>query len=442
MEITRQKLKQALEKMYGSELTDLEAVDYEDRLKQYFTLLIKIDQRNKKTIKMIDTVALTLKQGSFTILDHDKFNPSTRGLYDASAGYYRLGSRSNITCKQNPSHSELKSGIRKPRLTVVKRINQQKDFEITLRIELSIPKFIYGNSFDELTNDLFPDIVQKLKVALYEMGVYVYETHLANAYVSLVHFSKNIVLTDYTTPYLYLEQLKKLNINKKLDTNRTDFRNEGHSFKYRANYFEVVFYDKIKDLKRAKFSEKRSEEKDNFSQLQLLDVLEKLKPFEVLRMEVRLNRRQEIRQILNKIGVELEPTFKNIFNQEISKKILLHYLSEIESSYPPLLIYEYDTPKKFFNDFLLDNPTIKLSTALKMLGMRVLLNETGVREFREIAKRYGNHTWYTLNKEMKNLNNTKKGVVIFQNLRNELTKFKPLKLVDFQEEMLNNDKYD
>ncbi|NMB56683.1 hypothetical protein GYA19_01945 [Candidatus Beckwithbacteria bacterium] len=399
-------------------------------------------EAKEKTIKMIDTIALTLKQGSFTILDHDKFSPSTRGLYDASAGYYRLGSRSNITCKQNPTRSELKSGIRKPRLTVVKRINQKKEFEIALRIELSIPKFIYGNSFDELTDDLFPDIVQKLKATLYEMGVYVYETHLANAYVSLVHFSKNIVLTDYTTPYLYLEQLKKLNINKRLDTNRTDFRNEGHSFKYRANYFEVVFYDKLKDLKQAKLSEKRAEEKDNSSQLNLLSVLEKIKPFEVLRMEVRLNRRQEIRQILKKIKVDLEPTFKNIFSQEISKKVLLYYLSEIESGYPPLLIYEYETPKKFFNEFLLDNPSIKLSTALKMLGMRVLLDETGVREFREMAKRYGNYAWYTLNKEMKNLHNIKRGVVIFQNLRNELIKFKPLKLVDFQDKMLNNDKYD
>ena len=39
---------------------------------------------------MIDTIVLTLKTGMFTILDHDKFSPSIRGLYDP-AGYYRLG---------------------------------------------------------------------------------------------------------------------------------------------------------------------------------------------------------------------------------------------------------------------------------------------------------------------------------------------------------------
>lgn len=56
---------------------------------------------------MIDTIVLTLKTGMFTILDHDKFSPSTKGLYDATAGYYRLGGRSNITCKQNPTKGEL-----------------------------------------------------------------------------------------------------------------------------------------------------------------------------------------------------------------------------------------------------------------------------------------------------------------------------------------------
>ena len=29
---------------------------------------------------MIDTIVLTLKMGMFTILDHDKFSPSTKGF--------------------------------------------------------------------------------------------------------------------------------------------------------------------------------------------------------------------------------------------------------------------------------------------------------------------------------------------------------------------------
>jgi len=389
---------------------------------------------------MIDTIVLTLKMGMFTILDHDKFSPSTRGLYDATAGYYRLGGRSNITCKQNPTPNELKRGIYKPRLTVTKRINREGNFEIPLKIEFSIPKLLYGNNFDELTDEDFPAIIQKLKTILREMGVYILEQHLINAPVSSVHYSKNIALTDYTTPYTYLEQLTKLNINKRLDTNRTDFRNEGHSFKYRANSFEIVFYDKIKDLQQAKVSEKRAEEKDNSLQLGLFDILTQKKPLEVLRIEIRLNKRQKINQILKHIDKEVEPTFTNVFNQDTAKKVLLHYINEIEEAYPPLLTYQYNSPKKFFISFLATNPKIKITSALKMLGLRVLLEEVGIREFREMTKRYGNSAWYSLNKEMKMLGNTDE-TSVFSLLRKQITEFEPLKLLAFQGQMLNNDKY-
>jgi hypothetical protein len=376
----------------------------------------------------------------FTILDHDKFSPSTKGLYDTSIGYYRLGGRSNIKCTQNPTPNELKRGIYKPRLTVTKRINRERNFEITLKIEFSIPKLLYGNNFDELTDTDFSVVIQKLKAVLSNMGVRVFEHFLVNAPVSSVHYSKNIVLTDYTTPYTYISQLTKLNINKRLDTNRTDFRNEGHSFKYRANSFEIVFYDKIKDLQQAKISEKRAEEKDNALQLNLFDMLTQRKPLEVLRVEIRLNKRQKISQILGLIGKNFELTFVNIFNQDTAKKVLLHYIDEIGEACPPLLDYRYDSPKKFFSGFIRANHNAKLTQALKMLGLRVLIDEIGVREFREMTKHYGNSAWYSLNKEMKTLTQTDEPSV-FSLLREKINKFEPLKLLAIQDKMLNNDKY-
>ncbi|MFC1626846.1 hypothetical protein ACFL1P_01430 [Patescibacteria group bacterium] len=390
---------------------------------------------------MIDTIVLTLKQGMFTIFEHDRFNPSTRGLYDATAGYYRLGGRANIRCFQNPTKSELEKGVYKPRLTVTKRYDREKQIQITLRVEFSIPKLIFNNNFNEVTDEDFPAVIQKLKTVLKDMGVGVFEHILTNTLVSSVHYSKNITLTDYTTPYTYLKQLTKLNINKRLDTNQTDFRNEGHSFKYRANSFEIVFYDKIKDLQKAKTSEKRAEEKDNAIQLSLLDPLKQRAPFEVLRMEIRLNKRQKINQILKKINKAVEPTFYNIFNQDTAKKTLLYYLNEIEEAHPPLLIYQYDSPKKFFENLLLANPEIKPTQALELTAFRALLDEIGVREYRQMTKRYGDYYWYSLNNKMKKLNKADE-IGVFSMLREEITKFEPLRLLANQDEMLNNVKYD
>ena len=379
---------------------------------------------------MIDTIVLTLRNGMFVLLNKDRFTPSASGLYDQSGGY-RLGGRANMKCVQNPTADELKRGIYKPRLTLSKRPNRQGGFDIPLKIEFSAPKMLFGNNFDELVDGDFPSLITKLKNILKQMDVLIQEDHLTNSLISAIHFSKNIPLTDYTTPYTYIKQLTKLNINQKLDTNQTDYRNEGHSFKYRANSFEITFYDKIKDLQQAKRGKGRAIEKDNDLQLGLFDPLSKRKPFEVLRMEVRLGKRQKLKQILSTIGLTIEPTFKNLFSQDIAQKVLLHYITEIEGNYPPLLNYEYNTPEKFFTDFLISNPKKRLTSALKYLGMRVLLEKLGVREFRQLIGRYSDNAWYSLNSDMKSLTQVSE-VNTFQLLRDTITNYQPLKLVDFQ----------
>src|SRR3990167_5853860 len=120
---------------------------------------------------MIDTIVLVLKQNMFTIADHNKFSPSTEGLFNSA--YYRLGGRSNMVCKQNPTPNELKAGIYKPRLTITKRINKLRNFEIMLKIEFSVPKLLFGNNFDELEDSDFGKVVGILQTKLKEMGVLV-----------------------------------------------------------------------------------------------------------------------------------------------------------------------------------------------------------------------------------------------------------------------------
>ena len=74
-----------------------------------------------------------------------------------------------------------------------------------------------------------------------------------------------------------------------------------------------------------------------------------------------------------------------------------------------------------------------------MFGLRTLLDKFGIRGFREIVKKFGNNNWYRLNAEMKGLNYPK-STSVFAPLFKALIEFKTLKLLDFQPEMLNNDK--
>lgn len=385
---------------------------------------------------MIDTIALVFKQHMFTILEHSKFSPSTKGLYQSD--YYQLGGRANMVCKQNPTKRELKSGIYKPRLSVTKRFVEGRRYEITLKAEFSIPKLLHGNNFDEIEESSFDEVIQILNTVLRGMGVYVYEHYLIEAPVSIIHYSKNIPLTDYSTPYTYLERIRKCNINLNLDTNQTDFRNEGHVLKFRVNSFEITFYDKLKDLEKAKISDKRSVEKDNFGQLSLLDQnksVGKATPFELLRFELRINRRQKIKQILKDLGLEIEPTFKNLFKKNLAQRMLLYYFEKIEQSYPKILSLELNSPKNLLINVIASNPEIKFNKALQLSFFRILLEEIGVREFREITKRFGKQSWYKLKKDLEEINYPKEDKALTP-IKEALTSFETFRLIDFEHEFV------
>jgi 6-phosphogluconate dehydrogenase (decarboxylating) len=100
----------------------------------------------------------------FWIMDKTYFQKETQ---NALRGYFKL--------IQNPTKSELKNGIYKPRLTMTKRFNTTGRHEATLAIEFSAPKLLYGNNFDELTENDFTLVVELLQSKLKEMGVHFFD---------------------------------------------------------------------------------------------------------------------------------------------------------------------------------------------------------------------------------------------------------------------------
>jgi len=95
--------------------------------------------------------------------------------------------------------------------------------------------------------------------------------------------------------------------------------------RYHTNGFEIVFYDKIKDLEKAKKSDNRAMENENKIQLGLFDKKEFSKQFEVLRMEVRFGNRKKLEKILTDLKIKANLNFAMLFDREIAQKVLLHY---------------------------------------------------------------------------------------------------------------------
>lgn len=389
-------------------------------------------------MNMIDTVVLTLTQDMFRIVDHSRFVPSTKTLFDSS---YGLGGRGHVPHKQNPTPNELKNGIYKPRLTATERINNGR-YQVMLKIEFSAPKLLFGNNFDELEEKDFEQIVSILHKKLSDMAVLVNRDALVNAPVSSIHYSKNVKLTDGLTPYSLLKEIQKCNVTQRLDFNQTDYRNEGHSIKYHAKTYEIAFYDKMKDLEQARTSESRAVENDNQLQMGLFDALDQLRrkrPLELIRMEVRLNHRSKIRQILRRIEVLVEPTFSNLFKRDITQKVLLYYLDWLEDGYPKTLLFKPKSTKDFLAQFRIDNPRATFTQMVAAYGVHKALEELSSRELRKMVSRYQTRSFCRLMGRLNSYSYPKNAQSPFEIIKADINRFEALRTVDFAENMLNND---
>jgi hypothetical protein len=378
---------------------------------------------------MLDTIKLTIPSKMCTFTDKSKFLPENT---NALRGYK--------TFVQNPTKSELLGGNYKPRLTITNRFNSSGYSDWTLSIELSLPKLMFGNNFDELSDTDFPAIIDKLQSKLKEMGVSVFTALIENAPVSAIHYSKNIPLIDGTTPHYYISKIKQANVPLSLDVNETSYQNDGYGFKWHANSYEVAFYDKVHDLGKAKTKgDKRAIERDNSIQFDLFDKLQNRNKFEILRMEVRLNHRQKMKKLFNNIGINTDLTFSKLYSPEISKAVLLNYIDEIRKQ-RPLIIDTTSIDKDFISGLIVENPQMKLSKLFMLYGMKQAFNKIDTRELRVVLAKYSGRSWSKLITEANSINIAKlPDPLAFIN--SEIESYRPFKLVDFQDKMINNDKY-
>jgi hypothetical protein len=382
---------------------------------------------------MLDTVVLTLDSQQFEVLHPDRFSPSAKGLL--LPPYYPLGSRGHFTCVQNPTKADLQAGRYLPRLTLAKR-KSSAGFALTLRIEFSAPKLIFGNNFDELETRDFAKVLIALHHTLGGMGICVSTDVIRKARISTIHYSKNIAFTDYTTCWMVMSELDLIDLSSRLDLSRTDFRDKGHAIRYHANSFEVTFYDKLKDLEKARYSGKRAIEGNYGAQLEMLKGLDSLpKQLEVLRIEVRLGTRAKIRRLMKRIGADAEPTFEALFNSDIAKSVLEHFWIEVRARLPLSHNANALRPEDLLSTLAYAGKgTVRLSKLLQQLGCTVLVDSVGIRGAGAALSRHCSpRSWQRYKRELKAL--PVRGAASFLALKQvdlALSRFEPMRMNNFQ----------
>lgn len=320
---------------------------------------------------MIDTIALKLTGKEFRIVDLSNFQFSA----------YR-GKKSFTQAVYNPN---IKKDGYKPRLTFANRFGTEE-----LKIEFSAPKMLCGNNFDELDDNDFEPLVQKIVADLLSMGVQVYPVILRQAQIVKIDYSKNIIFTDGTKSSMIIHELSKADISKRLDINETKYRN-GSNLQFHANSYEYVFYDKLAELRQSKISEKRSYEKDNSIQLNLLDQI-KDEPFEVFRVEIRLANRTKLKSTLKQLGITQPMTLENLFKQAISRQILLYFWTKTTDCLNFMMIKDNDLACVLAK--ILDTRQFKLSRALALTSALKIIYSDGERRFEKLVEPYIHNKTY------------------------------------------------
>ena len=337
---------------------------------------------------MIDTIALTLKAGHFHIMWPQLFVPHAGSLL----ANFNAGKESVV---QNATKADYIAGKYKPKLTLTRRGSK-----ITLRVECSVPKLVYGNNFDELCDADLPLVVTRLVAILDEMGVTVSRYDLLSCDVSAIHYSKNCVLEEHTSCSMVLSEIDKYSEKGRLDKSQKEYRNDGSLLRYHANSHEFVIYDKVADLKQAKLSEKRAIEKENLLQISLLDILEKEIGRSVLRLELRLNNRAKMRQMLQRLNLNSEDmTLKRLFSADLAKTMLTSFWKDTTKHIPNYVIGAADDPIKTCEKLRSANPNMQAQRFLAAFASVWLIHQCGMdkaRSMLNLSGAKGSRAWSQL----------------------------------------------
>src|SRR3989338_625975 len=338
---------------------------------------------------MLDTVILTIPRGFYRIPKPYMFTPNAEIL--RGPGNYL------VKCVNNPTATDKKNGIYRPRMTLMKMMTRNGT-ELPLKIEFSVAKLLYGNNVEEVQENDFESVVKALAKAMSEMGVVVSSEDITRAKVSAFHPSKNIELKGGYTSRFVIKEIKKVNSSQKFDADHKDFRNEWQAFQFHTNSHSLVVYDKVRDIKKPG---KPAIDKDqNSVQLSLFDTLTKKEKKEILRIEARLAKKVKLNSVLKELGYKENPTFKDVFKKGLCQKILQSYWQELIMSKDLFLFDMESNPQKTLVNVFKNKQKIKAKKAIYLVGLRVLSKE-GIRDTRAIIEQYDvTRTWYRIAKDL------------------------------------------
>lgn len=337
---------------------------------------------------MIDTIILTIPKEKFITFKDDT---SLAWNLNSKIGFFEKYVK-NQTARQK------QDGIYRPRISLIKR-----GLTEVLKIEFSIPKLIYGNNVDEVKEEDFNNILEKLKERLKDFNVAIEIDTLKNSQVSAFHPSKNILLSNQYTAKGVIKELSKINLTRKMELTKQTFTNEGESLQMYSNAHSFVIYDKIADIRKPKG--RAIDKERTIQQISLFKELHNQE--EILRFEVRLSKKVKMNSVLMKLGYKKNPTFQEIFKKETCQKIVEMYWKDLILNENLFLFSLSNGHQETLKRMIKKHPETKPKQMIYFIGLKELCKGAeGIKDFRRILEyNSSNRTWQRISEDIKILNN-------------------------------------
>jgi hypothetical protein len=361
----------------------------------------------------------------------EQFSPSAINVFTTDRGY-RYYSR-------NPTDTERKLAIYVPIYTLYRRYRNELD--ISLNIQFSIPKLLYKNNFQEVSEYDFENILDKLELKLRLHSFNISRERLINAKVVAIHFSKNILLSEGLNCPMVLNQLKKaLDTNLKQDFAENQFKNGGQIIHIHNKDSEFAIYDKVRELQQAKTSKEKSVDKQVYTQLNLLD---ELLNNNYLRLEFRMTGQKAMKRKIQRYATEYSEiplTFKELFNRGLSQTMLTSFWNrEIKDKYISITWKPEDFYEKMISIKNL-NPQLSERQLINTSFMQGVISDRGIQALRSTMGWYGkkSYKWSSYKKLLKNLKVEDNRVYIINDIDTQLQEFRLFREIPKELKQLTN----
>jgi hypothetical protein len=192
-----------------------------------------------------------------------------------------------------------------------------------------------------------------------------------------------------------------VNVSRKLDLDKTQFRNSGRVLSFYSKTNSFIMYDKVKDITQ---KNGRSVDQDQTDQqLQLFSTPNT--KLEILRLEVRLSKRTKMKSILKEVGYPSDPTFEYIFKKDVCQKVMMHYWQKIVSE-KYYFLFDMDSKPQKLLQRIITSLNVKPKQAIYLTGLKILCKDAdGISGLRQcLEKNCSSKTWDRITKDFEILN--------------------------------------